>query len=164
MGKEGRPVHASWLACVDWRGWTTSQLVFPGRLPNSCWGRKSFLELVPPRVRSLEAYKYTSMISYHLSGMVLTGWKTILSFWGAAYFQGRAVSFGEGKWKVSSSSKDHCKKLEDQGLKKPEMYVGLYIFFTSWTSELISTKNAAWVWFFHLTTLPEFAPPPPHKK
>ena len=27
----------------------------------------------------------------------MDGWNTIVSFWGPAYFQGQAVSFGEGK-------------------------------------------------------------------
>ena len=42
-------------------------------------------------------YKLPSL-KLTFSPLKMDGWKTILSFWVSAYFQGRAVSFREGSW------------------------------------------------------------------
>ena len=166
-GKEGRPVDPSWLACVDWKGWTISQLVFPGRLPNSCWGRKSFWNwFLGSKYRLafgvLEAYKYTSLISYHLSGMVLTGWKTILSFWGAAYFQGRAVSFGRVSGKFLQVPKIIVRNWKIKVWKNPKCTLAYTFFLHHEQVNLFQPKIRLECDSF---TLPHFpSSPPPAKK
>ena len=77
----------------------------------------------------------------------MDGWNTILSYWVSAYFQGRTVSFREGRTMTPSNEQTYliCTFILGQGYATPKRSCSYMVYF-SWT-EITDVHHLFW-WIF----------------